>query len=118
MGKDKIGSAGTKILVVDDEPANVNVLRQLLEPQGYDVLFATSGHAGLQIARRTRPDLILLDVVMEELDGFETCYRLKANESTQEIPVIFITVKDDVQELVEGFRVGGVDYIAKPFKEE
>ena len=106
------------ILIVDDTPANVDVLRQTLEPEDYEILVATSGEMALNIARRTLPDLMLLDVLMPGMDGFETCRQLKGEESTQDIPVIFITVKDETESVVEGFRVGGVDYIVKPFQQE
>ncbi|MBI1924832.1 SpoIIE family protein phosphatase [Candidatus Poribacteria bacterium] len=107
-----------KILIVDDIPANLNVLRQTLETEGYRIVAAPNGTVALQVADRTRPDLILLDVMMPEMDGFETCRRLKASAATAEIPVIFITAKDDMGSIVEGFKVGGVDYITKPFRQE
>ena len=107
-----------KILIVDDIPENLNLLRQSLEAAGYDLLFATSGEVALNIAARAAPDLILLDIIMPGIDGFETCRRLKSDKTTQDIPVIFITAKDETKEVVEGFRIGGVDYIIKPFEKE
>jgi DNA-binding NtrC family response regulator len=106
------------ILVVDDIVANRNLLRETLEPQGYEVLLAPSGEGGLKAARRAQPDLILLDVMMPGMDGFETCRRLKQDALVDAIPVIFITAKDETRDMVEGFRAGGVDYIAKPFRSE
>ena len=106
------------ILIVDDIPANLNLLREALEPEGYEILGAPSGEIALQIAGRTIPDLVLLDIVMEGIDGFETCRRLKADPKTADIPVIFITINDEVERIVNGFRVGGVDYIPKPFQKE
>ena len=106
-----------KILIVDDNPANLNLMRQTLEPEGYETLVATDGTVALDVARDAIPDLILLDVIMEGIDGFETCRRLKANASTQDIPVIFITAKTEPKEIVKGFDVGGVDYITKPFRQ-
>ncbi|MBC8234006.1 SpoIIE family protein phosphatase [bacterium] len=103
------------ILIVDDIPANLNVLCQALEPEGYNVIAAPSGEVALKIAAPTPPDLILLDIMMPGIDGFETCRRLKADAMTAEIPVIFITAKDEMESIVEGFQVGGVDYITKPF---
>ena len=106
------------ILIVDDVPANQNLLRQTLEPRGFEVLLASDGATALQVARRASPDLILLDVMMPGLDGYETCRRLKAGEATRDIPVIFITAQHETPNLVEGFRAGGVDYITKPFQAE
>jgi DNA-binding NtrC family response regulator len=106
------------ILIVDDIPANLNLLREALEPEGYEILGAPSGEIALQIANRTIPDLILLDIVMPGLDGFETCRRLKGDPKTADIPVIFITIKDEVEDIVKGFQVGGVDYITKSCQKE
>ncbi len=107
-----------KILIVDDIPANLNLLRQNLESSGYKVVAVPDGARALQVVERTEPDVILLDILMPEMDGFETCRRLKANPTTADIPVIFITAKDETESVVEGFHLGGVDYITKPFKEE
>ncbi|MBI1923883.1 SpoIIE family protein phosphatase [Candidatus Poribacteria bacterium] len=107
-----------EILIVDDIPANLNVLRQTLEPEGYEIIAAASGEVALKIAAQAQPSLILLDVMMPGLDGFETCHRLKAEKATADIPVIFITAKDETQSIVKGFEVGGVDYITKPFRHE
>ena len=109
---------GSRILVVDDVPANVDVLRQALEAAAYQVMVASSGEVALDLAMRFLPDLILLDVMMPGLDGFATCRRLKQGEGTRSIPVIFVTARDDNTGLVEGFRAGAVDYIAKPFHQE
>jgi len=115
--RDSVNAKNAKILIVDDIPHNLNLLSQNLESQGYRVVAAPSGVVALQIVERTQPDLILLDIIMPEIDGFETCRKLKANPATAEIPVIFITAKDkdEIDSLVEGFLVGGVDYITKPF---
>jgi len=107
-----------KILIVDDVPANLSALSDTLEPEGYEILVARSGPKALETAARAQPDLILLDVMMPGLDGYETCRRLKANERTRGIPVIFLTVHDEVERVVEGFRAGGVDYVGKPFQTE
>ena len=107
-----------KILIVDDVPANLKILSDLLEPCGYHILVAPSGEVALKVAAQMQPDLILLDVLMPGLDGFETCRRLKADAATADIPVIFVTAKGEIESLVEGFRVGGLDYIPKPFEEE
>lgn len=107
-----------KILIVDDQPANLSLLNDALEPAGYHILAARSGTAAIQTAQRSRPDLILLDVMMPGLDGFETCRQLKLEAATRDIPVIFITARDEMDNLVEGFRVGGVDYLTKPVQTE
>ncbi len=107
-----------QILVADDIAANRTLLRQTLEPAGYDVLLVPSGEETLNVAQRARPSLILLDVMMPGLSGFETCRQLKEYTSTRDIPVIFITAKDDSESMVQGFRVGGVDYITRPVNED
>ena len=118
MSQPSISGKGAKILIADDIPANLNLLSDALEPAGYSILAAPSGEVALRVAKLARPDLILLDVIMPGLDGYETCHRLKQDEATREIPVIFITAKDETQSVVEGFRAGGVDYITKPFQAE
>ncbi|GEM_PF-882430 len=107
-----------KVLMVDDTPANIDVLRKVLAPEGYKLSFANSGEKALAIVAKALPDVILLDVMMPGMDGYETCKRLKQDVATQDIPVIFITAKTDVDDLVEGFQVGAVDYITKPFRQE
>lgn len=102
-----------RILVVDDEPTNLKVLKQILQDD-YRLLFAKSGDEAIALAGREQPDLILLDVMMPGMTGFETCRRLKTESDTARIPVIFVTaLKDEVDETT-GFAVGGVDYISKP----
>jgi DNA-binding NtrC family response regulator len=105
-----------KILIVDDTPANIDLLTAALEPRGYEILAAPGGEAGLKIAAKALPDLILLDVVMPGRDGFAICRELKAEDATREIPVLFITAKQESASVVNGFRVGAVDYILKPFQ--
>ncbi|MBM3240154.1 sigma-54-dependent Fis family transcriptional regulator [Candidatus Poribacteria bacterium] len=108
-----------KVLIVDDVSANINILFDTLEPEGYKILGASNGKDALRIATSVLPDIILLDIVMPEMDGYEVCRQLKQNPSTQHIPVIFITaVRNDNASLIEGFRVGGVDYVIKPFCKE
>ncbi len=118
MDKDTIDLMHAEILIVDDIPANLNLLRQALETEGYNIIAATSGEVALQIAPRAQPDLILLDIMMPGIDGFETCRILKNDKATADIPVIFITAKDENESIVEGFQVDGVDYITKPFENE
>ena len=108
--------AGAKILIVDDVPANLDVLRNILAAGGYRIFFATSGEAALHVAAEVVPDLILLDVTMPQMDGFETCRRLKEIDNVREIPVIFVTGRTEIEDLAKGFDVGGVDYITKPIK--
>jgi two-component system, sensor histidine kinase and response regulator len=107
-----------KILIVDDTPANIDVLDQFLEKEGYKISVAPCGEAALDLAARIIPDLILLDIMMPGIDGFETCLRLKADAATREIPIIFITAKNETEDIVKGFSLGGVDYITKPFRQE
>ncbi len=104
-----------RILVVDDTPANLQALSATLKEKGYQVSVATSGPQALELVVRLRPDLVLLDVVMPEMDGFETCRRLKASEATQDVPVIFLTARTETADIVKGFELGAVDYAAKPF---
>lgn len=103
------------ILIVDDVPDNLRVLSQVLLQQGYRVRKATNGQFALNSAQLMPPDLILLDVMMPELDGYEACRFLKADERTRDIPIIFITARDDIESKLMGFEVGGLDYITKPF---
>ena len=118
MDEQVIDLTGARILIVDDLSVNLDVLSQTLEGISYDISVALSGEIALKNARATQPDLILLDVVMPDMDGYETCRRLKADPQTREIPVIFITGVTEVEGVIEGFAVGGVDYIHKPFRQE
>jgi len=106
------------ILVVDDIAANRNLLSETLETKGYEVLLASNGVSALKVADRAKPNLILLDVNMPDMDGYDACRQLKKIQELAEIPVIFITANDDPESLVKGFQAGAVDYIAKPFKQE
>ena len=110
-------SAGT-LLIVDDMPANIAVLVESLEQHGFEALVARDGESALEQAGYARPDLILLDVMMPGMDGFETCRRLKASAETREIPVIFMTALDETGDKVRGFTAGAVDYVTKPFQQE
>lgn len=106
------------ILAVDDHPANLNLLFDLLGDAGFDLLVAQSGESALARAEKTTPDIILLDIMMPGMDGFETCQKLKANPRTQKIPVIFMTALSDTVDKVKGFELGAVDYITKPIQAE
>ncbi len=110
--------AGKHILVVDDIPAISDFLVAILEDEGYKVSSVTSGEDALTFVDKTPPDLILLDIIMEGIDGFETCRRLKADELSQHIPVIFVTAKNDAEDVVEGFKLGAVDFVIKPLRKE
>ncbi|MBN1991601.1 MAG: response regulator [Anaerolineae bacterium] len=104
------------ILVVDDNLANLRLLAKMLAEHGYKIRPATTGRMALSAAQTEPPDLILLDIMMPELDGYEVCAQLKANERTRDIPIIFISAMSDVADKVKAFAVGGVDYIPKPFQ--
>jgi len=106
------------VLIVDDEPRNLQVVGSLLRRQGYDVVFAGSGAEALASVRENPPDLILLDVMMPAMDGYEVCRKLKEDPARKRIPVIFLTAKGETDDLVQGFDVGGVDYVTKPFRAE
>jgi signal transduction histidine kinase len=103
------------VLIIDDVPANLDLLFKHLHRSGYRVLVAQDGQTAVRQAEYAQPDIILLDVMMPGIDGFETCRRLKANEITQEIPVIFMTALADTANKVRGFEVGAIDYVTKPF---
>ncbi len=105
------------ILIVDDTPDNLRLLSAILTKKGYEVRKAINGHMALISAASEPPDLILLDIRMPQMDGYQICECLKQNAITQEIPVIFISALDDVLDKVKAFAVGGVDYITKPFRE-
>ena len=104
-----------RILVVDDTPANIQTLAAVLKTEGYQLSVATNGKQALDALGRIQPDLILLDVMMPEMDGFETCRQIKASEQWRHIPVIFLTAKTETADIVQGFELGAVDYVAKPF---
>lgn len=106
------------ILIVDDTPTNLDLLLDLLEADGFKVVVAEDGKRAIDLAEYAPPDLILLDVLMPGIDGFETCHRLKANPVTQEIPVIFLTAVSDNLDKIKGLHLGAVDYITKPLNHE
>ena len=106
------------IMIVDDTPANLDILREMLQAVGYRVLAFPRGAMALTAAVKATPDLILLDIMMPEMDGYEVCERLKADAALREIPVIFISALDETKDKVRAFVAGGVDYITKPFQVE
>ena len=107
-----------QILVVDDQLENIQLLHELLKQAGYRVAGAKSGAQALDLIPRLKPDLILLDIVMPEMDGIEVCQRLKAQTAYQDIPIIFLTAKTNADDILKAFGVGGVDYITKPFQHQ
>lgn len=107
-----------KILLVDDIHENLQVLFQILNRQGFEILIAEDGQTGLEIANDEMPDLILLDIMMPNMNGFEVCTQLKASEKTRDIPIIFMTALNDINNKVNGFNLGAVDYITKPIQHE
>jgi DNA-binding response OmpR family regulator len=109
---------GHCVLIIDDDPANLGAMSGYLGHMGLEILVARDGASGLKKARYARPDLILLDVRMPGADGFEICESLKAEQGTQEIPVIFMTALTKTEHKVKGFEAGGVDYITKPLQYE
>jgi len=106
------------ILVIDDSPTNLKLLFNTLSKDGFQVLSARDGESGLEQAVRMKPDIILLDVLMYGIDGFETCRRLKVHKATRNIPVIFMTVLSEPMDKLKGFKAGGVDFITKPIHHE
>ncbi|MBT5869245.1 MAG: response regulator [Nitrospinaceae bacterium] len=111
------GLEGMKVLIIDDIPTNITVIRDILLPAHLDISVALDGEKGVHLANKTHPDLILMDIMMPGIDGFETCRQLKANNSTRNIPVIFISARSETQDYIKGFSLGAVDYIIKPFRE-
>jgi len=107
-----------KILIIDDVTENINVLRHILDTYGYELFMAKDGIKGIEIAKSVQPDLILLDIMMPQIDGYETCRRLKKDTNLKDIPVIFLSALTNVDDKVKAFDVGGIDYIPKPFNEQ
>lgn len=119
MNKDHQKSKeGSKILLIDDSIQNLKLLGNMLREKNYQIALARDGKEGLELARMIYPDLILLDIMMPDLDGYEVCKQLKDDNQTKDIPVIFLTAKTSNEDLVRGFQIGGVDYITKPFNKE
>ena len=103
------------IMIVDDNSQNIKVLGNILEGNGYDTAVFLNGESAIEFAKTEDPSLILLDIMMPEMDGFEVCEELKRNMATASIPIIFITAKAETEDIVKGFDLGAVDYITKPF---
>ncbi|WP_028862128.1 hybrid sensor histidine kinase/response regulator [Psychromonas aquimarina] len=118
MNNNLVTIKGSKILIVDDKQENLELLTQILEAEGFEIAFAVDGEQAIKIANLFLPHLILLDVMMPGIDGFETCRRLKSLNDVKEIPVIFVTGKAGINDIVEAFNAGGVDYVTKPIRHE
>lgn len=106
------------ILIVDDTPENLTVLHKMLAENGYRVRPALNGEIALKTTQADLPDLILLDIIMPGLDGYEVCHKLKAQENTRDIPIIFISALNEIEDKMRAFSEGGVDYITKPFQSQ
>lgn len=104
-----------KILIVDDVPANIQILGNILSTENFQIAYAQSGKQALSVVKHQKLDLILLDIMMPYMDGFEVCSTLRNRKETAEIPIIFLTAKADMESIVKGFEIGGQDYITKPF---
>ena len=107
-----------QLLLVDDNVTNLQVLHQTLDGRGYKLLVAKSGASALAIAAKAKPSLILLDIMMPEMDGYEVCQQLQSNPELKEIPIIFLSALTDTKDKVKGLDLGAVDYISKPFQPE
>ncbi len=104
-----------KILIVDDVPKNIQVAASILQESGYQMAFAQNGPTAVSMAKNKRFDLILLDIMMPEMDGFEVCRQIRDRVSNREVPIIFLTAKEDADSIIKGFELGAVDYLTKPF---
>ncbi len=118
MNSNQTDATKGNILIVDDTPDNLRLLSAILTQQGYEVGKAPNGQMALRAAKTALPDLILLDINMPDMDGYEVCECLKADDQTKDIPVIFISALDEVWDKVKAFHAGGVGYVIKPFQRE
>jgi PleD family two-component response regulator len=118
METSNLNLAVARVLVMDDTPENINVLRGILQKERYRLFAASSGEAALKVAARIHPQIILMDVMMPGVNGFETCRRLKSIPELCHVRVIFITALNDTENLMAGFSAGGVDYINKPIRQQ
>lgn len=104
-----------KILIVDDTPKNIQMAMNILKNEGHHMFYAQSGDKALKIVEENSFDLILLDIMMPEMNGYDVCNELKKNEKTKDIPIIFLSGKDSTSDIERAYEVGGVDYVVKPF---
>ena len=111
-------AADYTVLIVDDVPTNVMLVQAILKKEGYTLLTANSGKKALEMTDAHNPNLILLDIMMPEMDGFEVLQRLKENPKTNHIPVIIMSALSDMQSVVRGYQLGAVEYVTKPFQRE
>jgi DNA-binding response OmpR family regulator len=111
-----VGPQKKSILIVDDVPRNIQVLVNILREKDYKISVAPGGRKALEIVDLFLPDLILLDIMMPQPDGFQVCKKLKASHKTKDIPIIFLSAKTETEDIVKGFELGAVDYVTKPFK--
>ena len=107
-----------KILIVDDVALNIQVVANILKPEGYQINFAQSGKKAIELAENDQFDLILLDIMMPEMDGYQVCEIIKQMEQYKNIPIIFLTAKTEIDSITKAFQLGGIDYIIKPFNKE
>lgn len=114
----RVSKKNATILIVDDASSNREILQEILEGEGYKTLSVVNGHFALFFAENHHPDLILLDIMMPGMDGYEVCRELKKNPRTKDIPVIFISALDNTRDIVKALNSGGGDYITKPYLEE
>jgi len=112
---DSLTTTNARILVVDDTPANIQTLTAILKEQRYQLSVATNGRQALDVIEKVHPDLVLMDVMMPEMDGYEACRQIKASPVWRDLPIIFLSAKTDTSDIVHGFELGAVDYVAKPF---
>ena len=105
----------SKVLIVDDIAKNIQMAMNILKNQGYKMFYAQSGEKALNLVNEHKFDLILLDIMMPEMNGFEVCKKLKENEQTKNIPIVFLSGKDSTQDIEQAYEVGGLDYVVKPF---
>jgi len=105
----------SKILILDDMPKNIQMAMNMLKNEGYHMFYAKDGNMALKLTKEKEFDLILLDIMMPEINGFEVCQRLKADKTTADIPIIFLSGKDSIDDIQKAYKVGGIDYIIKPF---
>ena len=110
--------SGFKILIADDVPTNIDVLRRILESEGYNIYAAPNGKVLMDLASRAQPDLILLDIMMPEMNGIDACRILKQSPETRNIPIVFVSAKDGGDEIEKSFAAGAADFIHKPFKQK
>ncbi len=106
-----------RILIVDDEPANIQLIAKILDKNQYSISYAEDGPTAIEMARHKTYDLMLLDVIMPDMDGFAVCKMFKDDEELKDIPVIFLTARSDIEDVIQGFKIGAVDYVTKPFND-